>query len=236
MSACRNSRARQSRAVPGTIRQDARVNPSLVRANVEVLEDRRMLSAAAGDLDPTFGAGGVATARVPNQDNIEFSGVDTRNGTTVVTGRLGLGEDPHPMIVVARFDDQGRLDPTFDGDGLLISDVLGAVSDVFIQADNKVLVTGLIQDEQRTFPPAVLRFNADGSVDTSFGGTGTGEARLPGLARVGSVRTMPDGRIVLAGTGAVFYGEGNGPYPTTAAARLLPDGRPDTTFSGDGFA
>src|SRR4051794_2483761 len=70
------------------------------RASAEVLERRQLLS-AAGNLDPTFGQGGVAAVAFPlvldsanpdaDDSGVDLRAVDNRNGLTVVAGEHRTG-------------------------------------------------------------------------------------------------------------------------------------------------
>jgi uncharacterized delta-60 repeat protein len=64
----------------------------------------------------------------------------------------------------------GDLDPTFDADGIVTTDFLNlsptdSGSAVVIQSDGKMVVAGTSSGDF-----AVLRYNSDGTLDTSFGG------------------------------------------------------------------
>src|SRR5207247_1649268 len=95
-----------------------------------------------------------------------------QDGKIVVAGYSYNGSNDD--FAVARYNTDGTLDTSFDGDGKLTtpfggSDDIGFA--VAIQGDGKIVVVG------RTFNGsnwdfAVARYNADGSLDTSFDGDG----------------------------------------------------------------
>src|SRR5688572_8050656 len=66
----------------------------------------------------------------------------------------------------------GDLDTTFSGDGKVITDISGGMEDVVneiaLQADGKIVVVGWRNDPVRVNDIAVARYNANGSLDTSF--------------------------------------------------------------------
>jgi uncharacterized delta-60 repeat protein len=77
---------------------------------------------------------------------------------------------------VVRFNADGSLDTTFDGDGMVTGTFLTAGHDVALQPDGKLVVGGRVDD---VFPGAshrgnfaVARFNPDGSLDPTFDGDG----------------------------------------------------------------
>ena len=78
----------------------------------------------------------------------------------------------------------GELDPTFGVEGRITTDVVtslyGFPSALVVQPDGGVLVAGSIGNEA-----ALIRFAADGALDTAFGASG--RARLPYRGRIESV-------------------------------------------------
>jgi uncharacterized delta-60 repeat protein len=110
----------------------------------------------------------------------------------------------------------GQPDPTFGTLGRTIDGlgVVGAVQRVAMQSDGEIVVA--------TAAPAgvrVLRYNPDGSSDTTFGTAG--RAGLPAASKITDLRILSDGRIELAASGAYV-------------ARLLPTGKLDPTLNPSG--
>jgi len=212
------------------------------RVAAESLEARQLF--AAGDLDAGFGSAGRTVVQFPvdtdagNPDfadrGVELKKVDARNGLIVVAGEHATGSfEAGPNfdnreLALARLTDTGAPDPTFDSDGTLYSDLLEFVTDVHIQSDNKVLVAGSTIRMSLDEGFALVRFNADGSLDTGFGG-GDGIVEFDFTAA--SVVQQPDGKIVVGGNSA--NAEGGFIF---AAARLLNDGSLDADFGDNGIA
>src|SRR5206468_1851402 len=75
------------------------------------------------------------------------------------------------------------------------------------------------------------RFNADGSLDTSFGTNGFAATAMPAPAMpfARDILLQPDGRILIVG------GLSSGKQDV-AFARFNPDGTPDTTLGAGGVA
>ena len=111
--------------------------------------------------------------------------------------------------------------------------------DLAVQDDGKIVAVG-IADNGTNDDAAVFRLNADGSLDTTFGG-GDGVVFLDLVGQgeqATAVALQPGGKIVVAGTVNVLDG-GNGQTVDSNyfVARLNADGTLDTTFGGnDGFA
>lgn len=118
-------------------------------------------------------------------------------------------------VVAASLLAAASLDPTFDGDGKLLTDFGGRVSHaaaVAIQPDGKIVAVG---DAGGDF--ALARYNRDGSVDltltTDFGG----------YDGAGAVAVLPDGKIVAGGATESDF----------ALARYNPDGSLDIKIVTD---
>ena len=92
---------------------------------------------------------------------------------------------------------------------------------------DRVLVAGAITvgNESET---ALARFKADGGADNAFGQGGKVVINLPGNERPTDLAYLPDGRMLVAI-------ETLSNDRSTAIARLLPDGRLDPSFGGDGI-
>ncbi len=143
-------------------------------------------------------------------------------------------------VALARYNTDGSLDTTFDGDGKLIAffeeseDQANAVA---VQTDGKIVVGG--QSDTASSGPYTLsarfslaRYTTAGTLDTTFGTGGKVIATFGSnsTSRLNALALQPDGKIVAAGSG-VFEGDG---LPDFVIARYNPDGTLDTTFSDDG--
>ena len=135
----------------------------------------------------------------------------------------------------------GSLDPSFGGDGTVTTDFQGAAGDrgrqIALQADGKILEVGWHQGfSVAEVTTSVTRFNADGSLDTTFGNNGLVIVDVPDRGEsIGSIGVAPNGKIYV-GTWST-----NPPSDPVASdsdyliARLNIDGSLDTTFDGDGI-
>jgi uncharacterized delta-60 repeat protein len=113
----------------------------------------------------------------------------------------------------------GSVDSSFQPGGGNNSGLDGDVFAIAVQADGKVIVGGSFSKVGRTSRSHIARLHPDGSLDTSFD-PGTGANGL-----VESLVLLPDGRLVLAGRFTTFDNQ-----EQRYVARLLSDGRMDTTF------
>ena len=124
-----------------------------------------------------------------------------------------------------------QFDQTFGTGGKLVADITGGndrMYDLVIQPDGKVVGVG---HNFNTLADSflVVRFNPDGSLDTSFDGDGKVTTHIGGFTFASSVEIQPDGKIIVAG-----YFSVNGDYDIVLV-RYNPNGSLDTTFDGDGI-
>lgn len=128
----------------------------------------------------------------------------------------------------------GTIDSSFAIDGHTMTQVLedkrSASTDIIVLEDGKVLASGTYDNFGRP-GLVVVRYNPDGSVDTSFGEEGFALTFFADTQVEGVTNTMAlqsDGKIVLSGysTSAVNYDMG--------LARLTADGKIDSSFGNNG--
>ena len=129
-----------------------------------------------------------------------------------------------PRLARNRFEPDGDLDARFSGDGVNTAGFAGSanVTSIALAADGKVVLAGQVFATQA----ALARFNADGSLDNTFGSNGTQRATLNGAM---AMRLQTDGKILLAG-----YKSGSGSATDFAMHRYTAAGVLDTTFDADG--
>ncbi|POZ50391.1 hypothetical protein [Methylovulum psychrotolerans] len=113
-------------------------------------------------------------------------------------------------------------------------------SSVVIQKDGKIVVAGTYLFDQWIWPGwytanvALVRYNSDGSLDTSFSGDGQLLTTMSENSFGDSAVIQPDGKIIVAGTTG-YFNDFNGNQYDFALARYNTDGSLDTGFSGDGL-
>ncbi|MEZ6072937.1 MAG: delta-60 repeat domain-containing protein [Pirellulales bacterium] len=136
-----------------------------------------------------------------------------------------------------RLLDAGGLDPTFDGDGRVLTDIGQSGSSDFgydttaYQSDGKVVVIGTSFQASTSYDFVVARYNADGSLDGSFGEGGIVTIDFGGTYDEGrGVAIDSAGRIVVAGISL----QGGATGDDFAVARINSHGELDATFDGDG--
>ncbi|MBV5330793.1 MAG: hypothetical protein JZU65_24695, partial [Chlorobium sp.] len=153
-----------------------------------------------GSLDTTFDGDGKVTTGFGNRKTKANSVALQSDGKIVVAGKalVSGGGD----FAVVRYNVDGSLDKTFDGDGRIITD-FGAYEEaasVTVQSNGKVLVVGYTGVDGSGGGDFVLvRYNTDGSLDTTFDGDGMVTTDLGDMAYANSVLVQSDGKIVVIG-------------------------------------
>ena len=196
--------------------------------------------AADGDLDPTFGTGGQVTTDFNNSTDIANAVALQPDGKLVVVGQTYKNNDyTGEDFAVARYNTDGTLDSTFGVNGKVTTDFPGlaaVASSVVIQPDGKILVAG------GAFPNftflgdfELVRYNSNGSLDTSFGSGGIVTTSFPGQGSYAfALALQPDGKIIAAGTDFVNFSSEDSSDTDFGLERYNSDGTPDTTFGNGG--
>jgi uncharacterized delta-60 repeat protein len=187
-------------------------------------------SSADGSPDPCFDGDGLAAT---NFDSSDFEMVNAvapyPKGKTVAVGFATVAGVN--KFALARYNDSGSLDTTFNGvDGkIIVSFADGFANAVAVQRDGKLIVAGgSYQAGVTGFD--VIRYNANGSLDTTFNGSGRNWFTFASstIQRATGLAIQPDGKIVVVG-GANING-----YDQFAVARLTTKGLLDASFGSGG--
>ncbi len=154
-----------------------------------------------GTLDFSFGTSGKVTTTFGDSSYSTGMGIQS-DGKIVLSGfvRIVGGYD---HIALARYTTTGALDTSFDGDGRVTTSIgyVDYSSDLTIQADQKIVLAGSIDNYYANF--ALLRYNSDGSLDSSFGNAGHFTTPVgTSISRANSVSIQADGKIIAVGSAA----------------------------------
>ena len=185
-----------------------------------------------GDLDSTFSADGIVTTNFSgSSDDFGLSVAVQPDGRLVIAGSSNNGTAAE--IALVRLLADGSPDNSF-GTGGKVTTAIGTLDDhataVAVQPDGKIVVAGstLINGSGMAF--ALLRYNADGTLDNSFSGDGVQVDDISaGYDEAYAVALQPDGKILVAGY------TNNGSSDDFALLRYTTDGALDNSFSGDGI-
>ena len=209
-----------------------------------------------GTLDATFDTDGKVLTALPGRGGeatavaLETVGDAVRIvvAGTAFTGAALTDED----VAVVRYNADGSLDTTFNGSGQVVLLNFGRPefpSSVAIQADGKIVVGGTADSGNGTFDFLLVRIEATGALDGTFGvpaGSGDytsggqvttdfSDAFAPPIAAddvLGGIAIQPDGKIVAGG----FAEDQETGAATFALARYEADGTLDPAFGAGGLA
>lgn len=200
------------------------------KPRLEQLEDR--LTPAAGALDTSFGTGGIALTHFgPSSDDQAQAVAIQSDGKIIVVGSGGAaGID----FAAARYNADGTLDTSFGQGGMVTTDFAGGADyaqAVVIQSDGKIVVAGYADMGGVTGTDfALVRYNADGSLDTSFGQGGKVTTDFAADGDYGqALLIQSNGKIIVAGTSS-----SGATSDDFALARYNTDGSLDTSFGQGG--
>jgi uncharacterized delta-60 repeat protein len=160
-----------------------------------------------GSLDSLFGSGGRVTTNFFGNRN-QANGVALQSdGKIVVAGWAARSPDGREVLAIARYNSDGSLDATFGSGGMLTNDFSGKGGEaraIELQRDGKIVVAGLAGFARAAEPQvdfAAVRYNGDGSLDSSFGNGGAAITDFLDVIDVASaIAIQPDGKIVIAGS------------------------------------
>ncbi|HEX3149657.1 MAG TPA: putative Ig domain-containing protein [Gemmataceae bacterium] len=206
---------------------------SRIVLSLESLDER--ITPAAGDLDPTFGVGGkVVTTVGPFNDYGNAVAIDGA-GRIVVAGNIQVtsSSSSNSEFALARYNPDGSLDASFDGDGKLTT-AIGTGHDealgLALQSDGKIIAVGdSFNGSNSDF--ALIRYLTDGALDPTFGTGGKVVTAFGAADDYGySVGIDGLGRIVVGG---FTLNAGDSEF---AVARYSASGVLDPTFGSGGKA
>src|SRR4051794_31332634 len=199
---------------------------NVLRQAIESLESRVLL---AYTLDPTFDGDGL----VIGPPGWGAYGVKVQSDGKILSASSTLGETGKGDFLI-RYNPNGSLDTSFGGgDGRVdLPDWtdFGAIA----LSGNKILAAVSKGEEDVQY---VYRYNLDGTLDTSFGG-GDGVAEVHRIMSLAGLAVQSDGKIVVGGSKPHIEISSHDPTyrnrisDTQAVTRLNADGSIDTSFGG----
>ena len=181
--------------------------------------------------DPGFGASGKVVTSMGSGNDQAYAEAIQPDGKIVLAGYSNSGATDD--FVVARYNFNGTLDTSFGTGGKVVSGI-GASDDdgyaIALQPDGKIVVGGASYTSGNNSTFGLIRYNTNGTLDTSFGSGGKVTSTLGGPHEsVGTLGIQPDGKIVAGGSSDL----GGGQYDF-ALVRYNPNGSLDATFNGTG--
>jgi uncharacterized delta-60 repeat protein len=177
-----------------------------------------------GAFDTGFGVGGKVVTDFPTgRTDTAYAAVLQPDGKIVVSGSSKAGSTLSADFALARYNANGTLDAGFGTGGRVLTAV-GSNSEeayaVAVQADGKVIAAGYTWNgSSNDF--ALVRYNTNGTLDTSFGKSGKTIIDFSGgNDYIQDIVVQKDGKIIAAGHTS----------SELALARFNSDGTPDMGF------
>src|SRR6266481_3841361 len=185
---------------------------------------------ADGSLDTSFNGSGKLTTAVGAGD-CHREGVALQSDGKIVVAGDSFNAGGYSTFTVLRYGADGSLDTSFAESGKVTTNVgakNGDAESVTMQSDGKIVVAGWFNASNNDF--AVVRYNANGTLDTSFNETGKAAADFGADGYGRSVAMHGDGRIVVTGYTTKSYES----KKECALACFKANGSLDTSFNGTG--
>jgi len=182
-----------------------------------------------GTLDGTFGTGGKVTTSIGSGADVVQALVVQTDGKLVAAGRTAIGNDNHLALV--RYNSDGSLDGAF-GTGGKVTTSIGSSNEaaaLVVQTDGKLVAAGKAVNGDGNTDFALVRYNADGTLDGTFGTGGIVVTDFGSFDEANALVLQTDGRLVAAGY--TYGGTNSGDF---ALARYNTDGSLDGNFGTGG--
>lgn len=183
-----------------------------------------------GSLDSTFGNHGIVTT--------DFLGNDYGNSVVIQNDNkivlAGFTDAPgHSEIALTRYNINGSLDKTFDGDGKLTTEVgmYSYANAVVVQDNNNIVITGSTRGINfRDQDIVLVRYKPDGSLDKSFNNDGVAITNIAFNDEATALAIQEDKKIVVAG----HTYDSSFVRSDFIVVRYLSNGDLDKTFNSNG--
>src|SRR6266571_4216451 len=197
---------------------------------------------SSGALDSTFGSGGIVTTPIGSLDADAAALAVQVDGKIVAAGLAGSAFTNVWDVALLRYNANGSLDTDpitgFGGGTGIVTTDIGSSSNyanaVALQADGKIVVAGnaFANPSANTSDVAVLRYNTDGTLDTTGFGSPNGyvTTNIGAFDDGFAVAVQPaDGKIVVAGNADAGMGD------RLALLRYNSNGSLDNGFGSGGI-
>jgi uncharacterized delta-60 repeat protein len=172
--------------------------------NIRIGEDNEAFAVVRynidGSLDTSFDIDGKVTTNFGEFYDVAQGVTLQSDGKIIAAGYSETTTPEGTVFALARYQTNGSLDPTYDGDGKVTTPVgvnSGAIG-VTIQPNQKIVAVGGSFNGS-TVESAIVRYNTDASLDTSFGSGGKALTLVGERSQFYGVAVQPDGKIVTGG-------------------------------------
>lgn len=187
-----------------------------------------------GRLDETFDGDGRATVALGATAFCKDVAIQADN-KIVIGGYVLNPLSATNEYTLVRFDTTGQLDPTFDGEGIVMTHMgmgAGVANALTIQPDGKIVLAGQVFNEATFFwEIGIARYDTDGTLDPAWDHDGIVFAPVAGVnPTINEIVLQSDDKIIVGGY--------SGTAPSNnkfTVARFHSNGTPDESFDEDGI-
>lgn len=186
----------------------------------------------SGILDSSFGVDGIFIISLADKPE-ELTDIKVLDDDYIILAGYAGNTDVNEDFALVKLTPDGLLETSFGVNGIVLHDVTGKfdrIKAIAIKTDGKILGVGSVYDEVRIGISALVQFQANGSIDNTFGDGGLITATPGPYASVfNGVVINEDNTIVVAGS--LDY---DSQYDFLAA-KFNEDGTVFSQFGEDGF-
>jgi len=154
-----------------------------------------------GTLDTTFGPSADGPGAVVDHQLAHgyYNAVAIQEFDQKIVAAGGI----YSKLVIARRNENGAPDQSFGTNGVIRPDIEGSINAIALQKDHKIIVAGYNNKYGffRTTDTILIRYNENGSLDTTFGTHGIVNVFRGKLSRANAVIIQEDNSIVVVGKG-----------------------------------
>lgn len=183
-----------------------------------------------GRLDYTFNLSGKVISE-PQKGNVCSATAVQPDGKIIIAG-----SGSHNNVggyFIARYNQDGSQDISFGNKGSVVTPVkanAGSFQSIVVMSDGKIIAGGY-SAVSTLVDIVIMRFNADGSLDNSFGQNGMIQKNISKYAYVNDMIVQPDGKILITGNKK----DSKNDIKTSFVVRYTANGSIDEEFGSNGI-
>ena len=203
---------------------------TLVIVSILMIAFTNVSAQNAGTLDPAFGVAGLVTTSVGTGHTWGYTMMLQNDNKIIVAGNSMF--NGYVANTLVRYLADGGIDSSFGNNGIVLTQtgLVSSVTSLALQSNNKIVASGYTFLNDSTIYFTVLRYNADGTSDASFGNAGVVLVDVENSSYTYNVAINAIGKIIISGYSKLNNNMG------VALVQLNTDGSLDTSFGNGGLS